>query len=303
MAIPPPPYANIAGTSQIIAKYNEQESIANVDGNARPGQLIVDLETDPPQLYIGNNSGNITLVGSGGPVTTGDLIIDGNDIYPNNPGYPHIWGGPFGGPELSYLEEAGNLDSYSQTMYINAEGLTVSLDYGNVELIYSPNGNLSVDGNIITTGSGGNIEGANVIQANTFASNGNLYITPDIGTPSSYLDVFLTGGPDVHIATTDNLIIGKDAGANVTVGASGYVAVQAYDVGNTTNRTWYFGTLGTFESPITIYANLPSPTTPGMRAFVSDANLVASGNFGALVTGGAGNTVPVYSDGSDWRIG
>lgn len=303
MAIPPPPYANITGTSQIVAKYNEQESIANVDGNARPGQLIVDLETDPPQLYVGNNTGNITLVASGGVANTGNILFDGNDIYPNNSSFPHIYGGPSGGPELTYLEEAGNFASYSQTMYINGGGLYVSLDYGNVEMVYSPDGNLTLDGNIITTGSSGNITGANVIQANTFASNGNLYITPDLGSPASALDVYLTGGPDVHIATTNNLIVGKDVGANVTVGSTGYVAVQAYDVGNSLSRTWWFGTLGTFESPITIYANLPSPTTAGLRAFINDANLVASGNFGALLTGGAGNTVPVYSDGSNWRIG
>ena len=38
MAIPPPPFSNIAGTSAIVGKYNQQESLANADGNARPGQ-------------------------------------------------------------------------------------------------------------------------------------------------------------------------------------------------------------------------------------------------------------------------
>ena len=41
----------------------------------------------------------------------------------------------------------------------------------------------------------------------------------------------------------------------------------------------------------------------GARAFINDANLVAAGNFGAQITGGAGNTVPVWSDGSNWYIG
>jgi hypothetical protein len=41
----------------------------------------------------------------------------------------------------------------------------------------------------------------------------------------------------------------------------------------------------------------------GARAFVNDGNLVASGNFGAQVGNGGSNTVPVWSDGSNWYIG
>jgi hypothetical protein len=170
MAIPPPPYADITGTSQIIGKYNFQESIANVDGNARPGQLIVDLETDPPQVYVGNVAGNISPIGGGGG-SVGNWLFNGNDVTVNNPGYPHLYGGPDGGPELSYIDVPGQPNSYSQTMYINDTGLNVSLDYGNVHMQLHPDGNLELTGSIITSGSTGNITGANVIQATTFISN------------------------------------------------------------------------------------------------------------------------------------
>lgn len=50
-------------------------------------------------------------------------------------------------------------------------------------------------------------------------------------------------------------------------------------------------------------ATLPAPAGLRMRAFVSDATVTASGNFGALPTGGGTNTVPVFFDGSNWRIG
>ena len=43
MAFPPPPYSNITGTSAVIAKYNQQESIDNSDGNDRPGHIVVDV--------------------------------------------------------------------------------------------------------------------------------------------------------------------------------------------------------------------------------------------------------------------
>lgn len=41
----------------------------------------------------------------------------------------------------------------------------------------------------------------------------------------------------------------------------------------------------------------------GARHFVTDSTVAAAGNFGAAVAGGGGHAVPVYSDGSTWRIG
>lgn len=64
MAFPPPPYSNITGTSAVIAKYNQQESIANADGNARPGQIVVDVTNN--NVYIGNTNGNLELINTGG---------------------------------------------------------------------------------------------------------------------------------------------------------------------------------------------------------------------------------------------
>lgn len=53
-------------------------------------------------------------------------------------------------------------------------------------------------------------------------------------------------------------------------------------------------------APVTV-ANLPSPVgNAGALAFVSDA---ATNNFHNVATGGGANFVPVYSDGSQWRIG
>jgi hypothetical protein len=59
------------------------------------------------------------------------------------------------------------------------------------------------------------------------------------------------------------------------------------------------------KSTAALYSALPSATTTGAgsRAFITDGNLVAAGNFGALVSGSGANNVPVYSDGTDWRIG
>lgn len=55
-------------------------------------------------------------------------------------------------------------------------------------------------------------------------------------------------------------------------------------------------------TPVTV-ANLPSSPTEGMRAFVTDSTVSGSGNFGAIVAGGSAGNVPVYYDGTNWRIG
>jgi hypothetical protein len=54
--------------------------------------------------------------------------------------------------------------------------------------------------------------------------------------------------------------------------------------------------------PTVAVADLPSAATAGAgaRATVSNANATT---FNSVVAGGGANTVPVFSDGSAWRIG
>jgi hypothetical protein len=55
---------------------------------------------------------------------------------------------------------------------------------------------------------------------------------------------------------------------------------------------------------LTVYtvATLPSAVTSGVgaRAFVSDATATT---FASTVAGGGANKVPVYSDGTNWKVG
>jgi hypothetical protein len=52
-------------------------------------------------------------------------------------------------------------------------------------------------------------------------------------------------------------------------------------------------------------ANLPTPRAclKGVRMFVTESTVAASGNFAAIVAGGGANAVPVFCDGTNWRIG
>ena len=65
MASPPPPYDDITGISRAVMKDNAQVTLANYNGNARPGELVANLTVDPPTLYIGNNVGQLTTIFSG----------------------------------------------------------------------------------------------------------------------------------------------------------------------------------------------------------------------------------------------
>jgi hypothetical protein len=82
----------------------------------------------------------------------------------------------------------------------------------------------------------------------------------------------------------------------VTVAAAGNVTIAAPSSGATL-------TLGTYsqQTPITV-ASLPAAATgnKGARYFVSDANATT---YASVVAGGGGNIIPVYSDGTNWRIG
>jgi hypothetical protein len=64
MANPPPPYEDLTGISRTVMKDNAQESITNYNGNARPGEIVVNLLNN--DVYIGNTNGNLNLLVIGG---------------------------------------------------------------------------------------------------------------------------------------------------------------------------------------------------------------------------------------------
>lgn len=52
----------------------------------------------------------------------------------------------------------------------------------------------------------------------------------------------------------------------------------------------------------TTYSQLPTATNAGAgtRAFITDGS---TATFGATVAGGGANIVPIYSDGTNWKVG
>jgi len=82
----------------------------------------------------------------------------------------------------------------------------------------------------------------------------------------------------------------------------GRVAAGVTEANNGTKGSY---TGSAFGAGSQIVSQLPaaSATIKGARSCVTDSTVAASGNFGAIVAGTGTNFVPVYCDGTNWRIG
>ena len=105
---------------------------------------------------------------------------------------------------------------------------------------------------------------------------------------------------------TNNVAIGYQAGNSITTGANNIVigfdadassatASNEITIGNSTH-------IVTRGPGATLVASLPSAATVGVgaRAMVTNASATT---FHSIVAGGGSNIVPVFSDGTNWRIG
>lgn len=61
--------------------------------------------------------------------------------------------------------------------------------------------------------------------------------------------------------------------------------------------------LTTLALPVFVVSTLPAATPAGQASFVSDSNATLAAGLGGIVAGSGANFVPVYSDGTNWRIG
>ena len=79
-----------------------------------------------------------------------------------------------------------------------------------------------------------------------------------------------------------------------------------YNITNASAHTMSAGGLyveGSVRTAAVAVAALPFPGHMGARNFVTDSVQTLSAGMGSIVTGGGTNNVPVYDDGTNWRIG
>jgi len=156
MANPPPPYDNITGISRTVMKDNAQESITNYNGNARPGEIVVNLLNN--DVYIGNTNGNLNL-----------LVIGGGSGN-SEPA------GPVGAIQYN---SGGNLFGGTANVTVSGTGISVVGNVAGGNLTISGISNLSSNANVkITGGSAG--------QSLTTDGTGNLSWTTVTTTTPAY---------------------------------------------------------------------------------------------------------------------
>ena len=188
-------------------------------------------------------------------------------------------------------------DSTYSTL-VDATGWSAYTGGGSVAITKSvPAANIVIDSNgfLTTFDNTGNVTAPkNLIVT---AQHGNLVLG----------DVTATSSPGLSSTTSITFTAGRGTtDQEMTFGTSGNLSVPGSittsgSAGNITGANVISAI--TYQSSVVAISALPAATTAGLRAFVNNANLVAAGNFGAAVGSGGSNTVPVYSDGSVWRIG
>ena len=219
-----------------------------IAATVRTNQFELDLIGGSGQQGVGN----ITNIRSLSFATGGSI----NELVQGNVTLMNVNSAEFGSVSLNSWSPNGNQQAFSQLMWANTEIVTQSFagfpqdaynwvytdsqgfhvenhPYGGQGAAYqwdfdsSGNFRLPAQGNIV--------------------GGGNLRLQPNPNNDNAYLDIFLTYGPDIHIAGNgETVIIGRDSGANVSVNAYGDVTIKA-DTGNA--YVWQFGSDGSLTLP------------------------------------------------------
>lgn len=309
-------YANVTGTPTL-----GNISTINIDGNVSnvlrgDGTFAADADT----AY--GDSNVVTLLnafGSNTITTTGLVTGDGGGL--SNVPYANVTGTP----------TLGNIST------INIDGAAANVLYGNGVFAAASSPALTGDGYQLANLTGANVAGevsfaatanavagANVSGTVALATTSGTVSTaaqPNITSTGTLTSLTVTGA----LGVTTGIITGDGGGISNVVAAniSGTVntAVLAQEVinsaqpnigsvgtlstllvsGNITGQSYISATTAIQTTPVVV-ASLPAAATAGSgaRAFVSDANDTA---FNAIVAGSGANNLPVFSDGTDWRIG
>jgi hypothetical protein len=210
-----------------------------------------------------DDGGAITLTGGTSANGTGGTVnIDGGSgNIGGNVGIQAGYGqaGPggavtiIGGGSANGLAEYGNVTigtgasewKFDNTGNLTLPGGTFAVNYAN--------------GDPVTFSGGGANTGNVTFDDITIIGTGNLKLQPDSANADAYLDIYLTSGPDIHIAGNgETVILGTDDFANVTVNVDGNVSIQSGNASGT--HTWNFDTAGNLTLPrggIVYETNIP----------------------------------------------
>ena len=202
-------------------------------------------------------------------------------------------------------QNSGSTLSAKQLNFVNTANVTITVtDSGdgnaNIAILTLP-GNVNSGNSAINfvPNSSGDGAGYSTIELrpDSYASL-DQYIIIDPTAPSH---IHIRAGGQQDNSNASLFLGGENSYFRVTGGANADVTISA------NSHQFVYGEFGygVMRFPLRLYAELPQNPViiAGQRAFVTDSNLAASGNFGAVISGGGSNSVPVWSDGTNWRIG
>jgi len=256
-------------------------------GNANTGnvtfndQVVIGTGTDNGAggLYLApgtNSTANLQYLRvRGGDYPTHIHLDTGNNAY-----YDQYFGDDY---KFIMLSSSGNILIRTNDLV----GNTAQWDFGTDGNLTLPNiANPSINyANGSPYGGSGNANTGNVTFDNVnVIGTGNLKLQPDPANSGSYLDIFLTSGPDLHLVASQsaNLILGKDDQSNVMTSWNGNVYIQAWDQNTGAPNIWIFDGTGNITAPG--YIVLDAGT---------DGNIDSTGNINII------SNVSTWTFGSD----
>lgn len=265
MATTPPPYGNITGIYTVSDKH-QKITKTEFDGNARPGQLVID--TSDYSVWVGNADGALNAVGSGGGGGTGLPGGPATSVQFND-------GGVLGGTtNLTFNKTSGEL---------SVKDLKIT---GNVTASLLPNANVTYD-----LGSSSQ-RWKDLWLSNTTihlgpqsisAGAGNVVFSGNITAAQLYGNAtYATSANIANIASVAYSV----AGANIT----GTIPASAVS-GNVANAA-YATSANTANTAVTVTANAqPNITSVGtLTSLSTSGDITVGGNL--TVTG---TTTTVHS--------
>lgn len=148
--------------------------------------------------------------------------------------------------------------------------------------------------------SGSSVSGANLSLGGTLRIN-----SADMRITSDTSQLYFQSGATSHIPLTIASYAAVNFSGEVILGwtsSAGDATGGSVDVSLARVAAGVLGVTGVIVTSAPVVASLPAAATAGVgaRGFVTDANATT---FNSIVAGGGTNKVPVFSDGTNWRIG
>ena len=256
---------------------------------------------------VGNVTGNVTgninglVIGTAGSSLVGNVTGNVNGIVTGTAGSSlvgNVTGNVIGDVIGNVSGDIkGSVFGQDSTMLVDATNSKLTGILAS-DLVETPDGSIGITFAANTSAS---------FSASFHNGTNNVKLPISTGVPMGAISI--KGWNGISYAFGGAILASFETGANLNDDAPISTITLASGAGGSSNKFASLNSNGIWLSPVTkttVYSvagtALPSAVTvgAGARAFVSDATATT---FASAYTGGGANIVPVYSDGTVWRIG